>query len=238
MVKNNYLKTTFFLILICLSAAVNAQMITGVWKGKINRQKAEVKIILNGDSLTGTSYYYESPTTYRRYSIKGYFDATTNEAVWWDDQLIEEKSGRYGVSIPGKMPLLSRADFNCPGDGRMMLDGKTGKIEDNDPKGDLHLDKIAEGSFNDEWNEVIDNYLVGANDPELIDKVQNIARTPVKSPVSTIEEEKPVVDIMAALRESIEQTKSKKKPMEKAKGEKKEAVEIAPPARQKKQKVA
>jgi len=56
--------------------------------------------------------------------------------------------------------------------------------------------------------------------------------------VTAPEEEKPVVDIMAALRESIEQTKSKKKPMEKAKGEKKEAVEIAPPARQKKQKVA
>src|SRR3954465_638752 len=43
--------------------------------------------------------------------------------------------------------------------------------------------------------------------------------------VTAPEEEKPVVDIMAALRESIEQTKSKKKPMEKAKGEKKEAVE-------------
>jgi len=56
--------------------------------------------------------------------------------------------------------------------------------------------------------------------------------------VTAPEEEKPVVDIMAALRESIEQTKSKKKPMEKAKGEKKEAVETAPPARQKKQKVA
>src|SRR6187431_1560633 len=38
------------------------------------------------------------------------------------------------------------------------------------------------------------------------------------------EEEKPVVDIMAALKQSIEQTKAKKKPMERAKGEKKEAV--------------
>jgi len=45
------------------------------------------------------------------------------------------------------------------------------------------------------------------------------------------------VDIMAALRQSIEQTKAKKKPMEKAKGEKKDAVEAAP-AKQKKQKVA
>ena len=55
--------------------------------------------------------------------------------------------------------------------------------------------------------------------------------------VSAPEEEKPVVDIMTALRQSIEQTKAKKKPMERAKGEKKEAVE-AKPAKQKKQKVA
>lgn len=55
--------------------------------------------------------------------------------------------------------------------------------------------------------------------------------------VSSPEEEKPVVDIMTALRQSIEQTKAKKKPMERAKGDKKEAVE-AKPAKQKKQKVA
>jgi non-homologous end joining protein Ku len=51
------------------------------------------------------------------------------------------------------------------------------------------------------------------------------------------EEEKPVVDIMTALKQSIEQTKAKKKPMEKAKGEKKEAAEAAP-VKQKKQKTA
>jgi len=36
--------------------------------------------------------------------------------------------------------------------------------------------------------------------------------------VTVAEEEKPVVDIMTALRQSIEQTKARKKPMEKAKG--------------------
>ena len=55
--------------------------------------------------------------------------------------------------------------------------------------------------------------------------------------VTVTEEEKPVVDIMTALRQSIEQTKAKKKPMEKAKGEKKPAVGVAP-AKPKKQKVA
>jgi DNA end-binding protein Ku len=43
------------------------------------------------------------------------------------------------------------------------------------------------------------------------------------------EEEKPVVDIMTALKQSIERTKSQKKPMEKAKGEKKETVEVKQP---------
>jgi DNA end-binding protein Ku len=66
--------------------------------------------------------------------------------------------------------------------------------------------------------------------------------------VAAPEMEKPVVDIMTALRQSIEQTKSKKKPMERAKGEKKSSV-VAPvveveaksdakPAKPKKSKVA
>jgi DNA end-binding protein Ku len=54
-----------------------------------------------------------------------------------------------------------------------------------------------------------------------------------KQVVSAPEEEKPVIDIMTALRQSIERTKGQKKPMEKAKG-KKEAVE-AKPVKQKKQ---
>jgi len=58
-----------------------------------------------------------------------------------------------------------------------------------------------------------------------------------KEIVGVPDEEKPVVDIMAALKQSIEQTKAKKKPMEKAKGEKKEAEEVAP-VKQKKQKIA
>ena len=59
--------------------------------------------------------------------------------------------------------------------------------------------------------------------------------------VTSPEEEKPVVDIMTALKQSIEATKAKKKPMERAKGEKKEAavaVEAKQPTKQKKQKVA
>lgn len=179
---------------------LSAQMITGVWKGKINRQKAEVKIIQNGDSLTGSSYYYESANNYRRYTIKGYFDETTNAAVWWDDQLVEEKSGRFSISTPGKMPMLSRADFNCPGGGKMMLDGKAAR-RDDDPdnyreknRGDVHLDKTGNPQFQDEWDFVIDNYTSGANDPEIIDSVGLIALTPPQR-TATEPEINPVVVI-------------------------------------------
>jgi hypothetical protein len=173
---------------LAFSILCNSQMITGIWNGKINREKVEIKIIQNGDSLTGTSYYYETPTHYRRYSIKGYFDSNTNEAIWWDDQLIEEKNGGSG-SLPGRMALLSRADFNCPGDGRMMLDGKAGRPNEANPSRDLHLDKTEDRYFNDEWDFVIDNYLAGANDPWIIDSVAAIA---YEQPV-ILPEEPPVI---------------------------------------------
>ena len=170
-------------------------MITGVWKGKINRQKVEVKIIQNGDNLTGTSYYYESGSNYRRYSIKGYFDANTNEAVWWDDELLEEKTGR--LSTPGKVPLLSRADFNCPGGAKMMLDGKASKVDDENQKaGDVDLDKTSQSNFPDEWDFVLENYTTGANDPDTIDSIAALASSkPAEEPAQTIQEEKTVSHI-------------------------------------------
>lgn len=194
--KNTFprLVLTPFLMVFLLPAS--AQMITGVWKGKINRQKVEVKIIQQGDSLLGTSYYYESAGNYRRYSIRGYFDATTNQAVWWDDQLINEKSGRLSLSAPGKNAMLSSADFNCPGGGKMMLDGKTGPVDDErPPRGEVHLDKVADPTFFDEWDFVIDNYTVGANDPYIIDSIAAIAGQPTvrETPIYTPPREEPVV---------------------------------------------
>jgi DNA end-binding protein Ku len=52
--------------------------------------------------------------------------------------------------------------------------------------------------------------------------------------VSVPEQEKPVIDIMTALRQSIEQTKTRKKPMERAKGQRKVAGD-AKPSRERKQ---
>ncbi len=209
----------------------NSQMITGTWKGKINRQKVEVKIIQQGDSLTGTSYYYESPNNYRRYSIIGYFDANTNEAVWWDDKLLEEKSTRFSISIPGKIPMLSRADFNCPGGSRMMLDGKVAaKENERNIKGEVHMDKTYQSDFEDEWDFVIDNFTSGTNDPDIIDSVKNIAyqkNLPVENSLKSAKQEKPTVQPAPVL-----VTKTKNDPPVKTKIPKEEVspvVKIAEP---------
>jgi hypothetical protein len=157
-----------------LSVSAGAQMVTGVWHGKLGGRKVELKIIQKGDSLEGTSYYYDAPSSFRRFSIKGYFDRSDNTTVWWDDQLLEEKMKAAGQA------LLARADFNCPGGGVMKLDGKTYRAAaPGTPVGDAHLEKSTSVVFPDEWDEVIDNYTLGGNDPDVIDSVAAIALHPV-----------------------------------------------------------
>jgi hypothetical protein len=159
-----------------LFSFAHAQPVTGYWKGKIDRKNVEVKIIKNGDSLTGTSYYYESVNSYRRYSIKGYFDERDNSVVWWDDQLIEEKKGKRLLPAAGAVPYLSTADFNCPGGTKMYLNGNAAlKEKKNQPRGPVDLQKYDSPVFNDEWDFVIDTYLVGGNDPDLIDSIGKLA---------------------------------------------------------------
>ena len=159
-------------------------MITGVWKGKINKKKAEVKLIQKGDSLVGTCYYYESETNYRRYSIKGYFDPNTHEGIWWDDQLLEEKTGKFSLNTPGKIPYLSSADFNCPGSDKMTLEGDAAlKNKRESIQGPVVLEKTNETLFPDEWDFIIENYTLGANDPYYIDSVSSIVSTSVTVPV-------------------------------------------------------
>ena len=142
------------------------QQVTGFWKGKIDQLNVEVKIIQKGDSLTGSSYYYQPSGVYQRYSIRGYFDAQTNSVVWWDDQLISNKKNANSSGH------LSVADFNCPGGGAMTLDGKSAPVTDPERlKNGVSLTKVAGPTFPDEWDFVIDNYTVGANDPDIIDSI-------------------------------------------------------------------
>jgi DNA end-binding protein Ku len=92
---------------------------------------------------------------------------------------------------------------------------------------------------------LVDSMASSLKDLDLTDHYRDALREMIEAKiagrevVTSPEEEKPVVDIMTALRQSIEQTKAKKKPMERAKGEKEAAAEAeSKPAKQKKQKVA
>lgn len=174
-----------FIFCLFLIQSLAAQQVTGIWKGKIDRKRVEVKIVQNGDSLTGTSYYYESASSYRRFSIKGYFDSEDNSVVWWDDQLLEDKGGRGFLGMGGTSPLLSVADFNCPGEGKMFLEGAAGPVASpNNSTGPVELAKANQTSFPDEWDYVIGNYTVGANDPDLIDSVSLVAAKPKATPAT------------------------------------------------------
>lgn len=178
--RNTPLLYLFPLLLFLFSVpSLRAQQVTGVWKGRIDHKRVELKIVQKGDSLTGTSYYYETGGSYRRYSIKGYFDPLDNSVVWWDDQLLEDKGSRGFLGMGGTSPLLSVADFNCPGGGEMFLEGAAGPAEDPDnKKGPVDLTKVDRTTFPDEWDYVLGNYTVGTNDPEIIDSVALIAAKP------------------------------------------------------------
>ena len=148
-------------------------MITVVWAGKIGQQKVEVKIILKGSSLTGSAYYYESPTNYQRYSIRGYFDAATNRAVWWDDQLIEETGSQHSK---GETSFLPQAYLNCPGYGRIVLGGRASEINDSRQRaGEMGHDKMNWANFTDPSDFVLENFTVEAYDPGNMDSIDLVA---------------------------------------------------------------
>lgn len=74
-----------------------------------------------------------------------------------------------------KEALLSVADFNCPGEKTMMLDGEsTERDNKNKPKGTVALQKITSSGFHDEWDYVIENYIYGANHPDIIDSIARL----------------------------------------------------------------
>lgn len=237
MIKNTlfaFYSPVFSLTFLLFSSLASAQQVTGTWKGKINRQKVEVKFIQNGDSLTGTSYYYTSADNFRRYSIKGYFDSHTNETVWWDDQLLKEHSGKFSLSLPGRLPFLSRADFNCPGGGKMMLDGKSSEPEKEEiPKGEVHLEKSATSSFPDEWDWVIENYTTGTNNPEIIDSIALIAGKTTISAIPPEPEttEKPVLVKIKGQKSTNKPVIQPQHPLKKnSESERDKPVLVTPPA--------
>ena len=137
----------------------------------------------------GTSYYFESPDSYRRYSIRGYFDDQSQNVVWWDEQLLEEKAAAHGVSREARMMV---AEFNCPGEGVMKLEGYTSERDHiKSSRVPLDLQKDGYSRFPDEWDFVLANYTRGANDPLIIDSVALLA--PGISAIPPGYEEAPII---------------------------------------------
>jgi len=164
------------LLFISISFSVNAQTITGVWRGKIKGQQAEVKIVKSGDELVGVAYYYQKKNKYKRYSLRGHFDPNTNSVIWWDEMLLDDY-GTGGIMQlrPDAGAQMMVADFNCPGGEEMYLDGtSSSRDQQNSKNGEVHLQKMSKPIFNDEWDFIIDNYFVGGNDPVLIDSISQI----------------------------------------------------------------
>lgn len=164
------------LLFITISFSVSAQTITGVWRGKIKGQQAEVKIVKSGDELVGVAYYYQKRNKYKRYSLRGHFDPNTNSVIWWDEMLLDDY-GTGGIMQlrPDAGAQMMVADFNCPGGEEMYLDGtSSSRDKQNSKNGEVHLQKMSKPIFNDEWDFIIDNYFVGGNDPILIDSISQI----------------------------------------------------------------
>jgi hypothetical protein len=200
-------KTIIFLL---ISATIQAQPISGVWKGKMGSSRVELKLVRKGDSLIGTSYYYDSKSNYRRYSVKGYFDGQTNDVIWWDDALIEDNDSHRSRSGA----LLAVADFNCPGEGIMKLDGKSSrKDDDQKDKKELHLVKgDGDPLFPDEWDFLINNYAYGVIHPELVDSIEQLAFNPMSLPPNTEHTDRPVNSLAKETLPPAESTSSQSNP--------------------------
>ncbi len=196
----------------------SAQTITGVWRGKIDRQQTELKLVKKGDEIVGVAYYYTNKNNYRRYSVRGRFDVETNAVIWWDEVLIDDQKPRYALQIgadPGAR--LMSADFNCPGGDEMYLDGASTPRDNNQATPNtLHLVKQRNPLFPDEWDYIIDNYFVGANNPDLIDSIARfgiLAKMPEEPAVSNVPATAPSVPAATVTTPSAPGTTAKAPPV-------------------------
>jgi hypothetical protein len=124
--------------------------------------------------------------------------------IWWDDILLTDKAPGIFVRSQAPEALLSTADFNCPGEDVMLLDG-TSTSRDNKEvkKGDIHLEKTSSPYFKDEWDFVIENYTVGGNNPEIVDSITKLAFV---SPPQVSKEDTPIIETKSRTTEPITTT--------------------------------
>ena len=154
------------------------QQVSGYWQGRLGNHflglKVDLKLILTGDSIVGTCYYYTSKNSYVQYSVKGTFNPKTNAVVWYDDKLLKTKNATTLLKVKQNGPMISEVNYNCPGGGKMTLNGKaTDAAKKNKNETTINLTKTDKPTFDDDWNVVLDNWTQGGNNPELILSITN-----------------------------------------------------------------
>jgi hypothetical protein len=70
----------------------------------------------------------------------------------------------------------------------MMLDGKSYEKSNQEDKGELHLTKTDRPVNRDEWDELIKNFTVGGNDPDIIASTESYWKNNQPSSVVTVTE--------------------------------------------------
>ena len=184
--------------------------------------------------------------------IQGFIDATDVHATLYEspyfagpDGLVAAKtyalltqtlvaSGKVGI---GKVVLRDREEvvLIAPLDGGLVLYKLRNPIEVRKMADVPQLERTDVNS--DELKlstSLVESMTTKLEELDLEDHYQKALREMIDSKiageqiVSVPEEERPVVDIMVALRESIERTKAQKRPMERAKGLKTQAAEPKP----------
>jgi hypothetical protein len=221
--------TAICMLLFMLKTA-EAQPVTGIWQGRINfkvsgiskYQQMEMKLVRTGDSLAGIAYYHNGRNSYLSVPVAGYFDPYDGTVKWWHTgtQGVDENGRNLSAGISADLDFV--ADFNCPGDGIMKLDGEAGTgPESGIPKNfPLHLTKTDKPLFNDEWDDRIDDPSwashIPKKDPDDItdqpDRNEKLKLSPPASPVTPGIPEKGGAEATPALEEKSIPKKSAYQP--------------------------
>jgi DNA end-binding protein Ku len=155
-------------------------------------------------------------------------------------------SGKVGI---GKVALRDREEtvMIAPQDGGIMLYKlrQPNEVRKMDDVPQLERKEVSKDELKLSIS-LVESMSSSLKDIDTTDRYRDALRDVIEAKIAgrevvvAPEVERPVVDIMTALKQSIERTKTQKKPMERAKGEKKPAaVEAeAKPPKQKKQRVA
>lgn len=175
---------SFLSALVCfIGYHASAQNISGVWEGtarskvigRNTKMTVEVKLIMKGDSLYGTTYHYEGPGMHHRYSLKGSFNRKTREIIFQEETLLLEISNKFFFVEPKLDRRIYRGKVFINGDA-MSIESDLILRSDTTKVMALSMERNNKLSqFNDEWDYVIEKGDEKIDD-KTIDSIRNIAK--------------------------------------------------------------